>query len=133
MYNSDIRSMINFIQSGSGSAQTSELLSPPLDSGVAEELLARFKGGNVAFEGGGGVVREFVLGVSQQFGCDVRHIMRHFFDYVIRNSATTLEGDAGAEFLERIEPIVHNQDGVPVSVLLDYFVWVGRVTWGFDV
>jgi len=131
MYNSDIRSMINFIQSGSGSAQTSDFLSPPLDSGVAAELLARFKGNsepdnNLASE----AVREFVVDVSHRFGCDVRHIMRHFFDYVIRNSVTTLEGDAGAEFLERIEPIVHNQDGVPVSVLLDYFVWVGRVTFG---
>jgi replication factor C subunit 3/5 len=131
MYNSDIRSMINFIQSGSGAAQTSEFLSPPLDSGVAAELLERFKGGGgdkLADASGG--VRDFVVGVSHRFGCDVRHIMRHFFDYVIRSSSVTLEGGGGAEFLERIEPIVHNQDGVPVSVLLDYFLWVGRVTFG---
>jgi len=127
MYNSDIRSMINFIQSGS--AQTSEFLSPPLDSGVAEEILTRFKEGDkLANESE--AIRDFVVDVSHRFGCDVRHIMRHFFDYVIRSSSTTFGcGNLGAEFLERIEPIVHNQDGVPISVLLDYFVWVGRVTW----
>jgi hypothetical protein len=114
--------MINFIQSGSGSTQTSEFLSPPLDSGVAAAILERFGTSSSS----GDEVRVFVVEVSRRFGCDVRHIMRHFFDYVIRSS-----GDLrAAEFLERIEPIVHNQDGVPVSVLLDYFVWVGRVTLG---
>jgi DNA polymerase III delta prime subunit len=117
MYNSDIRSMINFIQSGSAASEF--LLAPP-DSAVWEDLLARFECGGSAKD-----LREFIAEISRRFGSDVRQIVRLFLDYVIRLPARNV----GALFLERIECIVHNQDVVPVCAILDYFVWVGRVTW----
>jgi len=109
MYGSDIRSMINFLQSGS---TTTLVLSPPLHDGVFQELHTLFRE-----KASPETIRSYVMNTCGEFQCDVRELLKYYFNYVLRNDNTI---DV-LKLLEHIEPIVHYQNTVPIQVLLSYF------------
>jgi len=114
MYGSDIRSMINFIQSGW------TVLDHPIHSAVFVELLTAFRCPS------GEGVRQLLIRLAQQYNCDLRDIFRYFFDYVLRS--TEFDGNRFLlAFLDIVENIVHHQYNVPNDILLSRFCHLWRI------
>jgi replication factor C subunit 3/5 len=117
LYGSDIRSMINFLQSGW--SREEEKLLPPLHHLVFLELNELFLAKSLPV-----VIRDFVLKMCRDFNCDCRQIFRNYFDFVLRSSTNDLmlkNNDALCDFLDKMEKIVHHQDSIPLDVLLSFF------------
>jgi replication factor C subunit 3/5 len=112
MYGSDIRSMINFLQSNYGWGKGGGTIQP-LHMEVFRELLSLFLSADVA------VVREFVVSTCQTYQCDVRYFFLLFFHHVLRFGS--FETNQGLQLLETMETLVHSQNIVPLDVLLSYF------------
>jgi replication factor C subunit 3/5 len=103
-YQSDIRSMINFIQSNHRDLQISNIIPQELwktlDKSESSEIFVK-------------QVEE----ISEQYRIHKRQLLNHYCDYVIRNVNSRITRD----FLNGVEQIVHNSEGIPVEVLVTYF------------
>jgi replication factor C subunit 3/5 len=100
IYKSDIRSMINFMQSNQDLVKYSEQDIKIIDNNIWDTLIEMLKN-NEKLEN----IQIFIHNVSIQYNIDKKNIIKDFFNYIIRNHADYLS----IEFLNFVENVMHSQ------------------------
>jgi len=111
IYQSDIRSMINFIQLNQNLQQWSGHI---IHSGVWETIKKMIHDQNVSFD-------EFVKAIhnaSMQYNMDKKILLRCYFNYLLRNYPEIIT----PEYLHTIEECIHN-DANMQNILHYYFMY----------
>jgi DNA polymerase III delta prime subunit len=112
-FGSDIRSMINFMQSNQHALQHCKILK----NDVWEDILAE---PNAAI-----IVKKF-YSISKEYGIEIRNLIKYFLNHNIRLHTNRITG----KFLNSVEHIMHNQECNPEYVL-NYFS-LNIVKWAND-
>jgi replication factor C subunit 3/5 len=97
LYKSDIRSMVNFMQSNQDILDTHYHI---IDKDVWETLIDNIKTSQID------VVVNYVLHLSRTYNVDKKNIITDFLNYIIRNYKNTIT----SEFLNFVENTIHFQD-----------------------
>jgi len=100
IYKSDIRSMINFMQSNQDLVKYSEQDIKIIDNNIWDTLIEMLKN-NEKLEN----IQIFIHNVSIQYNIDKKNIIKDFFNYIIRNHTDYLS----IEFLNFVENVMHSQ------------------------
>jgi replication factor C subunit 3/5 len=114
IYKSDIRSMINFIQSNYNYIETNIENNIILHSGVWEQLHGDLMTKDYA------TILNQLNHISHQYNIDHKQIINNYFNYVIRNDEITLSKD----YLDIVELIIHNNENTPTHIIIDYFIQI---------
>jgi DNA polymerase III delta prime subunit len=108
IYNSDIRSMINFIQLNQNITEwESNIITDEIWENIHKKLAA----------GVSSVVMQYLHEISEKYNIDKKNIMKNYFNYIIRNK----KGVVSAKFLNIVEVIFHSNDSNMNHVIL-YFI-----------
>jgi replication factor C subunit 3/5 len=102
LYKSDIRSMINFIQSNQDivKLQNSEPILYIIGTDVWENIISMIlKRENLE------VVKNYIHKISTEYNIDKKNIIKDFLNYIIRNHSKYLSND----FLNFVENLMHSQ------------------------
>jgi len=97
LYNSDIRSMINFLQSNQNNYKNIHII----DRKIWETLYNKFQ-----LKQSNEEINNYIEFISVNFNIDKKNIIKDFLNYIIRNKSEILNKD----LLNLIENIMHNQD-----------------------
>jgi len=114
MYQSDIRSMINFLQLNQN-YQMEDWNRNVMNSEILEQLHAMFVSGQSQTVTVQSIVR-FIHHISTQYNVDKKQIIRNYLNHIIRNYPEETTPD----FLHIAETIVHNTD-TNIEDILRYF------------
>ena len=99
IYKSDIRSMINFMQSNQDLVKYSEKDIKIIDNNIWDELIKMLKN-NEKLEN----MQIFIHNISIQYNIDKKNIIKDFLNYIIRNHNEYLS----IQFLNFVENILHS-------------------------
>ena len=102
LYKSDIRSMINFMQSNQDivKLQNNEPILYIIDSDVWENIIEMIlKRENIV------VVKNYIHKISTEYNIDKKNIINDFLNYIIRNKSKYVSKD----FLNFVENLMHSQ------------------------
>ena len=131
IYQSDIRSMINFIQlnyiceqntddvnSGVGYIQQNNILVSTLPSTLiindtVWDTIYDMLGGNRKNE----EIIQYIHEMSIQYNIDKQTLLTMYLDYTVQNKSEMID----SKYLDNVENIIHVLDGVPVENVLFYF------------
>ena len=110
LYKSDIRSMINFMQSNQDivKLQNNEPILYIIDSDVWEniiEMILKSKASGKPFGENIEVVKNYIHKISTEYNIDKKNIINDFLNYIIRNHSKYLSKD----FLNFVENLMHSQ------------------------
>jgi replication factor C subunit 3/5 len=110
LYKSDIRSMINFMQSNQDivKLQNNEPILYIIDSDVWEniiEMILKGKASGKPFGENIEVVKNYIHKVSTEYNIDKKNIINDFLNYIIRNQSKYVSKD----FLNFVENLMHSQ------------------------
>ena len=111
MYQSDIRSMINFLQSICISEEHNTIKMIQINDWqrIHQMMTTGAKSEDVI---------RVIVGLSVQYNTHLKNIMHQYLNYVIRKHSHLITNS----FLEVTEKIVHATDDFPIQHLLSYFV-----------
>lgn len=98
LHNSDIRSMINFLQSNQNIHSDDINI---IDDSIWEILYNKLEIGDKIED-----LNIYIQEISEKFNIDKKNIIKDFLNYIIRNKHSIIH----KEFLNLIENIMHNQD-----------------------
>jgi len=110
LYNSDIRSMINYIQLNQVIEETKATI---VNSKIWETSHQLFITNTNETH-----IIEYINNISIEYNIDKKNIIKQYFNYVIRNYGTQLE----SAFFEIIETNIHNNE-IPIEYMVKYFVY----------
>jgi hypothetical protein len=110
LYNSDIRSMINYIQLNQVIEETKATI---VNSKIWENIHQHF-----ITKTEEPCIIEYINKISIEYNIDKKNIIKQYFNYVIRNYGTQLNSD----FFEIVETNIHNNE-IPVEYMVKYFVY----------
>ena len=96
LYKSDIRSMINFMQSNQDITNTNFNI---IDDNVWGELFSKLEQ-REKIE----TICDYVVSIRTQYNIDTKNIIKDFLNYIIRNSVVT------PEFLAFVENLIHSEN-----------------------
>lgn len=99
LYNSDIRSMVNCMQSNQNATGSRFSI---INDSVWEHLYFQFTGDATTVE----KLMKTVQKISIDYDIDKKNIIKDFLNYVVRNKQNVIS----PEFLNFVENLVHNQD-----------------------
>jgi replication factor C subunit 3/5 len=102
LYKSDIRSMINFMQSNQDivKLQNNEPILYIIDSDVWDNIIEMIlKGENIE------VLKSYIHKISTEYNIDKKNIINDFLNYIIRNHSKYVSND----FLNFVENLMHSQ------------------------
>jgi replication factor C subunit 3/5 len=110
LYKSDIRSMINFMQSNQDivKLQNNEPILYIIDSDVWEniiEMILKGKASGKPFGENIEVVKNYIHKISTEYNIDKKNIINDFLNYIIRNQSKYVCKD----FLNFVENLMHSQ------------------------
>jgi DNA polymerase III delta prime subunit len=110
LYKSDIRSMINFMQSNQDivKLQNNEPILYIIDSDVWEkiiEMILKSKTSGKPFGENIEVVKNYIHKISTEYNIDKKNIINDFLNYIIRNKSKYVSKD----FLNFVENLMHSQ------------------------
>jgi len=111
LYNSDIRSMINFIQLNQ-EINSSKNAKQIITKGVWERLYVVMREGDTT------VIKTMINNISIQYNIDKKQIVRDFYNYIIVDKPQVIK------MLDNIEVIIHNTE-CSINHLIDYFAIYG--------
>jgi DNA polymerase III delta prime subunit len=112
IYNSDIRSMINFIQLNQNNVSLHKNI---ITNDVWEQLYLKLNGKET--EGTIETLSQYIHETSILFNIDKRNLIKQYFNYIIRHKKTLVT----SELLNIIESIVHSSDA-DVKNIVAYFI-----------
>jgi replication factor C subunit 3/5 len=98
LYKSDIRSMINFMQSNQNINDNDIKV---IDNSIWEQLFEKLERGDALLS-----LTKFVNNISYQYNIDTKNIIKDFLNYIIRNKETLHTSD----FFNFVENIMHMED-----------------------
>jgi len=114
LYKSDIRSMINFMQSNQDIVKLQYNEKEPtfniIDNDVWENLILQIKQ-REKLE----IVNNYIQEISSNYNMDKKNIIKDFLNYIIRNNKTELNSD----FLNFVENIMHTQN-LNINININY-------------
>jgi replication factor C subunit 3/5 len=113
IYNSDIRSMINFIQLNQNNVSLHKNI---ITNDVWEQLYLKLNGKEET-EGTIETLSRYIHETSILFNIDKRNLIKQYFNYIIRHKKTLVT----SELLNIIESIVHSSDA-DVKNIVAYFI-----------
>ena len=119
IYQSDIRSMINFIQSNHNSlmSPSDTLMEIPLTPEcIIHSDLWREIDDCLKFRHDS--VKDCINKISIQYNIDKKQIIQNYLNYIIRNFPKQITRD----FLNIVEMIIHNNENIPTNTIIDYFI-----------
>jgi DNA polymerase III delta prime subunit len=96
LYKSDIRSMINFMQSN----QNTEIKVNVIDNDIWNELINKL----IKRENTENIIN-FIHSISINYNIDKKNIIKDFLNYIIKNYSTYVNAD----FLNFVENLIHSQ------------------------
>ena len=111
LYNSDIRSMINFIQLNQ-EINSSKNAKQIITKGVWERLYVVMREGDTT------AIKTMINNISSQYNIDKKQIVRDFYNYIIIDKPQVIK------MLDNIEVIIHNTE-CSINHLIDYFAIYG--------
>lgn len=111
MYQSDIRSMINFMQLNQN-FKTEDWNSTVMNRDLLEKMHDVIHGNGSLIE-----VLHFIHNISVRYNMDKKHIIQHYFNYVIRYRSDLLN----VEFLNIVKETIHNTSA-NLDTVIYYFV-----------
>ena len=111
MYQSDIRSMINFMQLNQNFS-SNDWNSTVINKELLGMLHDAIHGTMSVME-----VATFIHNVSVKYNMDKKHIIQHYFNYVIRFRTDVLNG----KFLNVVKEVIHN-NSANLDTVIYYFV-----------
>jgi DNA polymerase III delta prime subunit len=109
IYQSDIRSMINFLQLNQNINDWDISI---IHAGVWEKMHKILYADSIS------EIIEYIHEISTQYNMDKRQIIQGYLDYVIRNHTELISSD----FLVIVEDCLHNYD-VDIENLIEYFYY----------
>jgi replication factor C subunit 3/5 len=98
LYNSDIRSMINFMQSKQNITDNGFII---IDDSVWDNLYTQFKSGQEQY-----LLVTFINDISSKYNIDTKNIIKSFLNYIIRKYEIIVT----PKYLNFIENIMHFED-----------------------
>jgi len=110
LYKSDIRSMINFMQSNQDivKLQNNEPILYIIDSDVWDniiEMILKSKSSGKPFGENIEVLKDYIHKISTEYNIDKKNIINDFLNYIIRNHPKYVSND----FLNFVENLMHSQ------------------------
>ena len=114
IYNSDIRSMINFIQLNQNLDNKENYI---INNSVWKKIHDLLLTNNVIEEN----IVKYIHEISIQYNTDKKHIIQSYFNYIIRNYPEYVNN----KFLNLVEKNIHNNDA-PIKDRIDFFVFQTR-------
>jgi DNA polymerase III delta prime subunit len=113
LYNSDIRSMINFIQLNQ-EINSSKNAKQIITKSVWERLLVVMREGDTT------AIKIMINNISIQYNIDKKQIVRDFYNYIITDKPEICT----VKMLDNIEVVIHNTE-CSINHLIDYFAIYG--------
>ena len=113
LYKSDIRSMINFIQSNQDISTLTNKNNTTfniIDFEVWEILIDKIKSRQTL-----DILYNYIHDISNTYNIDKKNIIKDFFNYIIRNNKVKITSD----FLNMVENIMHSQN-TNVNITINY-------------
>jgi replication factor C subunit 3/5 len=125
LYGSDIRSMINFIQSNKETTQCQQdvssslqkdtlLYEPSCINGELWKNMYNLIQNKHASHNDSDNLRNYIHNVSISHNIDKRDIILNYSNYVIRNYKID------CDFLDKLEVILHNSEHIPIDEIIDF-------------
>lgn len=105
LFQSDIRSMINFLQSNGASTNALECVGPALFDAVVRHVVRRHPPVTALHE------------MSARWNMDARHVVKHFFRFLLRHRIA----DVNDEWMRLIENVMHTP--VEDDDIYAHYVW----------
>jgi len=100
IYKSDIRSMINFMQSNQDIVQNNELIIKIIDSDIWENIIDMLKRKeNIE------IIKIYIHKISIEYNIDKKNLIKDLLNYIIRNHSKYVN----KEFLNFVENLMHSQ------------------------
>jgi len=113
LYKSDIRSMINFMQSNQDVARTDKTIKIKIiGKKVWEELNSRFKSKDSDES-----ISNFIYDISLTYNIDKKNIIKDYLNFIIRYKSQVITN----EFLNFVENLIHSSD-TNIHMLMQYFI-----------
>lgn len=113
LYNSDIRSMVNFIQSNQHIVTLKkDYVFNIIDNNVWENIIQKIE----KYESLDSV-NKYIHEISIKYNIDKKNLIKDFFNYIIRNKSNIVN----AEFLNYVENLIHSTD-CNNKTYINYFV-----------
>jgi replication factor C subunit 3/5 len=112
IYNSDIRSMINFIQLNQNLVEWRY----NIINHVVWEKIHELLNSSIVVTESGSEISQYIHTVSIKYNMDKKHIIQTYFNYIIRNYDSLI----CPKLLNIIETIMHNYD-TRIEYILNYF------------
>jgi replication factor C subunit 3/5 len=109
IYNSDIRSMINFIQLNQNIIDWESNI---MNSTIWEKIHELILNSTQSY-----LINDYINEISIQYNIDKRNILKYYFNYIIRNKKEYITSD----FLNVIEVIMHMND-TNINHIINYFI-----------
>jgi len=113
LYKSDIRSMINFIQSNQDISTLTNKNNTTfniIDFEVWEILIDKIKSRQTL-----DILYNYIHDISNTYNIDKKNIIKDFFNYIIRNNKVQITSD----FLNMVENIMHSQNA-NINITINY-------------
>ena len=102
LYNSDIRSMVNFIQSNQQIVNfKSENICNIIDNSIWENIICK-----IEIKENLDSITKYIHEISIKYNIDKKNLIKDFFNYIIRNKTNIISID----FLNFVENLVHTPD-----------------------
>jgi len=108
LYKSDMRSMINFLQSNQHVLKKDKTIKV-LNKNVFDNISENIKNMNK--------LDEYFLELSKTYNCDIKHIVKKYINYIIRNKKIIINSD----YLNFVENILH-LDEFDINHFINYFL-----------
>ena len=112
LYRSDIRSMVNFMQSNQGCVLDGIQINI-IDNSVWEELFLKMANTETSLEN----ITTFLKDTSEKYNMEKKNIIKDFLNYIIRNKKEMVT----PKFMKYIDNIMHFQD-CNVNIYVNYAV-----------
>jgi replication factor C subunit 3/5 len=104
LYNSDIRSMINFMQSNQNIIVfKNENIINIIDNSIWENILYKIKNKESLIN-----INKYIHEVSIKYNIDKKNLIKDFFNYIIRSKTNIV--NKNTEFLNFVENLIHSQE-----------------------
>ena len=114
LFKSDIRSMINFLQSNQEFKTTDNMKIKIISDKIWDNLTEKMKKNN---KNKNNIIVSYINEISVSYNIDQKHMIKNYFNYMIDNKSELINED----FLNFIENIIHTTQ-VKNDVFINYFI-----------
>jgi DNA polymerase III delta prime subunit len=112
MYQCDIRSMVNYLQSNQSCLDVDSIT----DDDVWQQLFIMLHEPDKK----ACTIKDHILGLSERYNMDVKHVIKGYYNYVVLNKPELIT----IEYLKKMQLFLHDNDAFNQDVFVDYFTFL---------